>query len=97
MILYKQGLIDTKANIMDIVGTDVGVAASFKVMASGTWTGDCKLSISFDGKKFVPLCDKTGAEVVLVKDKPAYFASTKGFIKVNVSGVTSSDLTVEVQ
>jgi cysteine synthase len=97
MILYKQGLIDTKANIMDIASTDVGVSAAVMVMASGTWTGDVKLSISFDGKKFVPLLDKTGAEVILVKDKPTFMASVDGFLKVNATGATSSDLTVEVQ
>ena len=97
MILYKQGVTNEKVNIMDVAGTDVGISAAVMVMASGTWTGDVKLSISFDGKKFVPLRDKTGAEVVLVKDTPSFLASVDAYLKVNAAGATSSDLTVEVQ
>ena len=75
----------------------IGVADCCSILATGTFTGTPKLTISQDGTNFYPLYDADGNEVAIEVGKMIFLDFANLFIKVDLTGVTSSDLKVSVQ
>lgn len=67
------------------------------VLAKGTVTGAPKLEMSLDGVNFIPLLDDEGEQVELTAGVPVFLESANVWVKVDLTGVTSSDLIVEIQ
>lgn len=74
-----------------------GIADCCSIIATGTFTGTPKLTISQDGINFYPLYDADGNEVVIEAEKAIFLNFANLFIKVDLTGVTSSDLKISVQ
>lgn len=67
------------------------------LLASGTVTGTPKLEMSLDGTNFVPLLNDEGSQVELTVDTPVYLEPANVWVRVDLTGVTSSDLKVIIQ
>lgn len=96
-------LVDAVNNINKSVSTHKLFAADrlgavrFSVIVTGTITaGTPKLVFSHDDINFVPLTNEEGEEVVLESGKIYGVDLTSGYIKVDMTGVTSSDLQVTI-
>lgn len=74
-----------------------GIADCCSIIATGTFTGTPKLTISQDGINFYPLYDADGNEVAIEAEKAIFLNFANLFIKVDLTGVTSSDLKISVQ
>jgi hypothetical protein len=66
------------------------------ILATGTITGTPKLTMSLDGVNFVPLLNDDGEQVALTVSVPVYLRRANVWVKVDLTGVTSSDLKVEI-
>lgn len=66
------------------------------ILATGTFTGTPKLTMSLDGVNFVPLLNDDGEQMELTVDVPVHLRSANVWVKVDLTGVTSSDLKVEI-
>ena len=66
------------------------------VLATGTFTGTPKLQMSLDGTNFVPLLNGDGDQVELTADTPVHLRSANVWVKVDLTGVSSSDLKIEI-
>ena len=73
------------------------VTSCVSVIATGTFTGTPKLTISQDGTNFYPLIGDDGDQIELEAEKPLFFTFANVYIKVDLTGVTSSDLKVTIQ
>ena len=74
-----------------------GISDCCSIIATGTFTGTPKLTISQDGINFYPLYDADGNEVAIEAEKAIFLNFANLFIKVDLTGVTSSDLKISVQ
>lgn len=74
-----------------------GIADCCSIIATGTFTGTPKLTISQDGINFYPLYDADGNEVAIEAEKAIFLDFANLFVKVDLTGVTSSDLKISVQ
>jgi len=74
-----------------------GVTSCASVITTGTFTGTPKLTISHDGTNFFPLNNDDGDQIELEAGKPLFFNYANVYIKVDLTGVTSSDLKVTIQ
>lgn len=74
-----------------------GIADCCSIIATGTFTGTPKLTISQDGINFYPLYDADGNEIAIEAEKAIFLNFANLFIKVDLTGVTSSDLKISVQ
>ena len=82
-------------NLKDIA-VHAGIANCYSIIATGTFTGTPKLTISQDGTNFYPLYDIEGDQVELVQNKAVFLNFANIYLKVDLTGVTSSDLKVEI-
>ncbi|MBQ4493285.1 MAG: hypothetical protein II972_01595 [Elusimicrobiaceae bacterium] len=96
-------LVDKANNIENgkVVLADIATFAgkridAVSVLATGTFTGTPKLVMSIDGTNFVPLYDDNGDQVELTADIPVHLRSANVWVKVDLTGVVSSDLKVEI-
>ena len=83
-------------NLKDIA-LHAGIAKCYSIIATGTFTGTPKLTISHDGTNFYPLYDSCGDQIELVQNKALFLNFANLFLKVDLTGVTSSDLKVSIQ
>lgn len=67
------------------------------VLATGTFTGTPKLEMANDGINFVPLLDDNGDQVELVNNTPVFLRSANVWVRVDLTGVSSSNLKVSIQ
>lgn len=96
-------LVDTVNNINKSISThklfagDRLGAVRFSAIVTGTITaGTPKLMFSHDDINFVPLLNAEGDEVTLESGKIYGIDLTSGYIKVDMTGVTSSDLLITI-
>lgn len=83
-------------NLKDIA-LHVGMSNCLSLLTTGTFTGTPKLTISQDGTNFYPLCNNEGEQIALEADKIIFLNFADLFIKVDLTGVSSSDLKVSIQ
>ena len=74
-----------------------GIANCCSIIATGTFTGTPKLTVSQDGTNFYPLYNNDGEQIELEVSKPIFLNFANLFLKVDLTGVTSSDLKVSIQ
>ena len=74
-----------------------GISNCCSIIATGTFTGTPKLTISQDDVNFYPLYDEDGNQIAVEAGKALFLNFANLFIKVDLTGVTSSDLKVSVQ
>ena len=74
-----------------------GIANCCSVIATGTFTGTPKLTISQDGTNFYPLYDFEGKQIELETGKPIFLNFANIYLKVDLTGVSSEDLIVSIQ
>ena len=74
-----------------------GIADCCSIIATGTFTGTPKLTISQDGTNFYPLYDGAGNEVSVEAEKAIFLNFANLFVKVDLTDVTSDDLKVSIQ
>lgn len=67
------------------------------ILTTGTFTGTPKLTISQDGTNFYPLYDNQEEEITLSSNKIIFLDIADLFIKVDLTGVVSNNLKVEIQ
>ena len=71
--------------------------ATIGFQAKGSWTGDLKLLRSINGVDYSPVKLADGSIAIFDPTNPFIdLLPTKSFIKVDMTGVTSTDLVVEV-
>lgn len=71
--------------------------ATICFQATGTWTGDIKFKRSINGNNYAMLKDADGNEVILDSANPFLdLLVTDSYIQVDLTGVSSTDLKVEV-
>ena len=83
-------------NLKDIA-VHAGIANCYSIIATGTFTGTPKLTISHDGTNFYPLYNEDGEQIELEASKAIFLNFANLFLKVNLTSVTSSDLKVSIQ
>lgn len=83
-------------NLKDIA-IHAGIAKCYSVIATGTFTGTPKLTISHDGTNFYPLYNNDGEQIELEASKAIFLNFANVFLKVDLTGVTSEDLKVSIQ
>ena len=83
-------------NLKDIA-VHAGIANCYSIIATGTFTGTPKLTISHDGTSFYPLYNEDGEQIELAQNKAIFLNFANLFLKVDLTGVTSSDLKVSIQ
>lgn len=83
-------------NLKDIA-VHAGIANCYSIIATGTFTGTPKLTISHDGTNFYPLYNEDGEQIELEASKAIFLNFANLFLKVDLTGVTSSDLKVSIQ
>lgn len=66
------------------------------VLATGTFSGTPKLQMSLDGENYVPLLNDNGDQVSLTVDVPVFLAPANVWVKVDLTGVSSNDLKVDI-
>ncbi len=74
-----------------------GIASCCSLITTGTFTGTPKLTVSQDGTNYFPLYDSYGNQIELEASKPIFLNFANLFLKVDLTGVTSSDLKVSIQ
>lgn len=74
-----------------------GIANCCSIIATGTFTGTPKLTVSQDGTNFYPLYNNDGEQIELEVSKPIFLNFANLFLKVDLTDVTSSDLKVSIQ
>ena len=96
-------LVDVANNIENksVVLADIAHYGSIRtdavsVLATGTFTGTPKLQMSLDGTNFVPLLNSDGNQVELTAGTPIHLRSANVWVKVDLTGVSSSDLKIEI-
>ena len=83
-------------NLKDIA-LHAGIANCYSLIATGTFTGTPKLTISQDGTNFYPLYNAEGEQIALEASKAIFLNFANIYLKVDLTGVTSSDLKVSIQ
>ena len=83
-------------NLKDIA-VHAGIANCYSIIATGTVTGTPKLTISHDGTNFYPLYNSDGEQIELATGKAIFLNFANIYLKVDLTGVTSSDLKVSIQ
>lgn len=98
-----QVLIDTannvnkEVNLREIVAADRLRAVRFSVICTGTISaGEPVLEISHDAKTWVPYLDGMDEPVILESGKVYGIDFTAGYIRVNMTGVSGSNLKVTI-
>lgn len=75
-----------------------GVKQCLSVLTTGTISaGTPKLTVSQDGSNFYPLNDETGEQIELESGAVIFLHFADLYLKVDLTGVTSSDLKVSIQ
>ena len=88
--------INKAVNLKDIA-LHQGLSNCLSLIATGTFTGSPKLTISQDGTNFYPLYDSDGEQVSLEAGKAVFLNFSNLFLKVDLTDVTSSDLKISIQ
>ena len=83
-------------NLKDIA-LHAGIANCYSIIATGTFTGTPKLTISHDGTTFYPLYNNDGEQIELEASKALFLNFPNVYLKVDLTGVTSEDLKVSIQ
>ncbi len=83
-------------NLKDIA-LHAGIANCYSIIATGTFTGTPKLTISHDGTNFYPLYNNDGEQIELEESKALFLNFANVYLKVDLTGVTSEDLKVSIQ
>lgn len=83
-------------NLKDIA-IHAGIAKCYSIIATGTFTGTPKLTISHDGTNFYPLYNDDGEQIELEASKALFLNFANIFLKVDLTGVTSEDLKISIQ
>ena len=98
-----QVLIDTannvnkEVNLREIVAADRLRAVRFSVICTGTISaGEPVLEISHDAETWVPYLDGMDEPVILESGKVYGIDFTAGYIRVNMTGVSGSNLKVTI-
>lgn len=73
------------------------ITSCVSVITTGTFTGTPKLTISQDGTNFYPLNGDDGDQIELEAEKIIFLQYPRIYIRVDLTGVTSSDLKVTIQ
>ncbi len=90
--------VNRSVNLNKVAVLSDGRSDCVQVLATGTLSaGTVKLAVSQDNQHFYPLNDENGAQIVLTPAVPVYLRFANLFIKCDLTGVTSSDLKVQVQ
>lgn len=82
-------------NLKDIA-LHAGIANCYSIITTGTFTGTPKLTISHDGTNFYPLYNND-EQIELEASKALFLNFANIYLKVDLTGVTSSDLKVSIQ
>lgn len=88
--------INKAVNLKDIA-LHAGIANCYSIIATGTFTGTPKLTISHDGTNFYPLYNNDGEQIELEENKALFLNFANVYLKVDLTGVTSEDLKVSIQ
>lgn len=88
--------INKAVNLKDIA-LHAGIANCYSIIATGTFTGTPKLTISHDGTNFYPLYNNDGEQIELEESKALFLNFANVYLKVDLTGVTSEDLKVSIQ
>ncbi len=96
--LSTSPIINISVNLRDFSNHIGGRSSCVQVLATGVVSsGVPKLTVSFDNQNFYPLRDETNAQVGLASGVPVFLDFVNAYIKVDLTGVVSEDLRVEVQ
>ena len=79
------------------IALHTGISSCLSILTTGTFTGTPKLEISQDGTNFYSLYNEENEAVVLEAGKIIFLNFANIYLKVNLTGVTSSDLKVSIQ
>lgn len=75
-----------------------GITHCVSILTTGTISaGTPKLTISQDGTTFYPLYNEEGEQIALESGKIIFLNFANLYLKVDLTGVTSSDLKVSIQ
>jgi len=96
IIVDKANNINKPAVLAEVAQYANRPTGAVSVLATGTVTGSPKLQMSLDGTNYVPLLNEDGEQVELTVDVPVHLRSANVWVKVDLTGVTSSDLKVEI-
>ena len=97
VLVDKANNINNEVNIRETSAADRFNATRFSVICTGTVSsGEPVLEISHDSIHWVPYLDEAGEPVVLESDKVYGVDMTSGYIRVNMTNVSSSDLYVSI-
>ena len=83
-------------NLKDIA-LHAGISNCYSIIATGTFTGTPKLTISHDGTNFYPLYNNDGDQIELEANKALFLNFANIYLKVDLTGVTSENLKVSIQ
>lgn len=83
-------------NLKDIA-VHAGISNCYSIIATGTFTGTPKLTISHDGTNYYPLYDNDGDQIELETSKALFLNFANIYLKVDLTDVTSEDLRVSIQ
>ena len=83
-------------NLRDIA-VHAGIANCYSLIATGTVTGTPKLTVSHDGTNFYPLYNNDGDQIEIEISKPIFLNFANIYLKVDLTGVTSTDLKISIQ
>ena len=83
-------------NLKDIA-LHAGIANCYSIIATGTFTGTPKLTISHDGTNFYPLYNNDGEQIELEESKALFLNFANVYLKIDLTNVTSEDLKVSIQ
>lgn len=73
------------------------IPSCISILATGTFTGKPKLEVSQDGTNFYPAYNSDGEQIELESGKMIFVEYPRVFLRVDLTGVTSSDLKVTIQ
>ena len=89
--------VNKEVNLREIVAADRLRAVRFSVICTGTISaGEPVLEISHDAKTWVPYLDGMDEPVILESGKVYGIDFTAGYIRVNMTGVSGSNLKVTI-
>ncbi|MBO4707553.1 MAG: hypothetical protein J5594_03215 [Elusimicrobiaceae bacterium] len=94
--LSQETPLNKAVNLKDIA-VHAGIAKCYSIIATGTFTGTPKLTISHDGTNFYPLYNNDGEQIELEASKALFLNFANVYLKVDLTGVTSEDLKVSIQ
>lgn len=87
-----------RSSLLPKVITPLGpVPGCVSLLTTGTFTGTPKLEISLDGTNFYPATNEDGDQIELEAEKIIFLNYPRVHIRVDLTGVTSSDLKVTIQ